>query len=176
MDGISIRVPAFLRGSGPLPVGALAGLAGGAVEVGWIALYQTVAGHHSVAVARGVTQSFIPGWAAAPAAVPLGVAIHMGLAILLGIAVAVLVNRLLPRSVGTAMEPAVVIVALAGVWAANFFVILPAINPDFVGLVPYGASFVSKLLFGFAAAFVFWCAHRFPSAQQQDSRETSDVQ
>jgi hypothetical protein len=159
-----------------LPVGVLAGLAGGAVEVGWIALYQNAVGHESAAVARGVTQSFVPAIAAAPAAVPVGVAIHMGLAILLGIAVAVLVNRFLPRIVGTTIEPVVVVAALAGVWAVNFFVILPAVNPDFVGLIPYGASLASKLLFGFAAAFVFWHAHRFQRAPNKRSRETSDVQ
>jgi hypothetical protein len=148
---------------------------GGAIEVGWIALYQYVAGHESAAVARGVTQSLIPNLATAPAAIPLGVAIHMGLAVLLGLTVAIFVRKLLPRIVGTAMEPAVVVGMLIGVWAVNFFVILPMINPAFVTLVPYGVSLVSKVLFGFAAAFVFWCAGRFHAAMK-NLKETSDVQ
>jgi hypothetical protein len=60
------------------------------------------------------------------------------LAILLGVVIASLVSRLLPRIVGTAMEPVVVVLTLVGVWAVNFFVVLPVINPDFVALVPYG--------------------------------------
>lgn len=146
------------------PAGAIAGLAGGAIEIGWIALYQGMAGRESLAVARGVTQSLIPPLATTSAAAPLGVAIHMSLAVLLGMAIAFFVRRFLPRILGSAWEPAIVVGMLVGVWAVNFFVILPAINPGFVALVPYGASFVSKVLFGFVAAFIFWCAGRLRTA------------
>jgi len=135
------------------PAGIIAGLAGGAIEIGWIALYQGMANHESLAVARGVTQSLIPQLGNAPAAGPLGVVIHMTLAVLLGIVIAFVVRRFLPRIAGSAWEPVMVVGMLVGVWAMNFFVILPVINPAFVTLVPYGASFVSKVLFGFAAAF-----------------------
>ena len=90
----------------------------------------------------------------------MGVAIHMTLAVLLGIVIAFSVRKFLPRIIGSAWEPVVVVGMLVGVWVMNFFVILPAVNPGFVVLVPYGASFVSKVLFGFAAAFTFWCAGR----------------
>ena len=50
---------------------------------------------------------------------------------------------------------------LAAVWATNFFVLLPAISPAFVHLVPYSVSLTSKLLFGLAAAEVF---RRFATA------------
>ena len=66
------RVPALVRRRGLFAFGALAGLAGGVIEVAWIALYQHLAGHEAAAVARGVTQSLLPGLASAPAAVPLG--------------------------------------------------------------------------------------------------------
>jgi hypothetical protein len=36
----------------------------------------------------------------------------------------------------------------------NFFVVLPIIRPEFVHLVPYGASLTSSLLFGAALAAV----------------------
>jgi hypothetical protein len=160
----SVRVSTYLRGGGAWPVGAIAGLAGGAIELGWIALYQNMAGHESAAVARGITQTVIPQLAMAPAAVPLGVAIHMALAVGLGIVIAILVRKLLPRLIGTTIEPVVVVTMLVGVWAVNFFVILPAINPAFVTLVPYGASLASKVFFGFSAAFVFWCAGRLRAA------------
>jgi hypothetical protein len=41
------------------------------------------------------------------------------------------------------------------VWAVNFFVVLPQVNPAFVHLPPYGVTLISKLLFGLAAARVF---------------------
>ena len=158
------RVPALVRRRGSLAFGALAGLAGGAIEVAWIALYQNLAGHDAAAVARGVTQSLLPGLASAPAAVPLGLAIHMALAVTLGILIAVAIPRMAPRLAGRPMEPVAVVAALIGVWAVNFFVVLPVINPAFATLVPLGASFVSKTLFGFAAAFVFWCSRRYGAA------------
>jgi hypothetical protein len=42
--------------------------------------------------------------------------------------------------------------ALTAVWATNFFVILPALSPPFIALLPYPVSLISKLLFGLAAA------------------------
>lgn len=134
--------------------GMLAGFAGGAAEVAWIALYGGLSGGGAAEVARGVTDTLYPNLAATPQAVPLGVAIHMGLAIMLGLAVAVLLRSLYPRMQGTALESLAVIGILAAIWGMNFFVVLPVINPAFVELVPYSASLVSKLLFGIAAASV----------------------
>lgn len=128
--------------------GALAGLAGGCAEIAWIVLYTGLSGGEAAGVARGVTGSFFPALAAALPAVPLGIAIHMLLAILLGIAIAILLRSAFPRLRGTAFEPVAVIALLVGVWAINFFVVLPALNPAFVSLVPYGASLISKVLFG----------------------------
>lgn len=167
MNRTSVRVSAHLRQGSGRPVGAIAGLAGGAIEVGWIALYQNMTGHESAMVARSVTQSVIPQLATAPTAVALGVAIHMALAVGLGVVIAILVRRLSPRFVGTSMEPLVVVAVLVGVWGMNFFVILPAINPAFVTLVPYGISLASKVLFGVAAAVVFWCAGWHRAAGRQ---------
>ena len=151
MSAINLRPP---RAPAVWSTGILAGLAGGATEVAWIGLYERVSGGEAAAVARGVTDSLLPSFAAAPLAVPLGIAIHMSLAILLGIAITVLLRSLAPRLRGTALEPIAVIGLLVAVWATNFFIVLPAINPAFVGLVPYGASLISKVLFGVAAAFV----------------------
>jgi len=46
------------------------------------------------------------------------------------------------------------VVALSGVWAINFFVVLPTLNPVFVTLMPYGITLISKMLFGLAMAGV----------------------
>ena len=167
MSGSSIRTQAPTHRGRLLTVGTLAGLAGGAIEIGWIALYQHLTGHAAAAVARGVTQSVLPGLASAPDAVLLGLAIHMALAVALGVVIAIAVPRVLPRIAGTPLEPVAVVAALVGVWAVNFFVVLPVINPAFVTLVPYGASLVSKVLFGFAAAFVFWGARWSSNTRRQ---------
>jgi len=143
-----------------LTIGTLAGLAGGAAEIAWIAAYQGLTGQQAAIVAQGVTQSVLPSLASAPSAVVLGLAIHMSLAIVMGIVIALAVPRLMPRVVGTMLEPLAVIAGLVAVWAVNFFLVLPVINPDFVTIVPYAASLTSKVLFGFAAALVFWVAHR----------------
>jgi hypothetical protein len=167
MKAAGVQLPAAGHRRSTWPVGAVAGLAGGLAEVAWIGLYQHLAGQDAAAVARGVTQSLIPQLTSTYSAVPLGLVIHMGLAVALGIVIAVMVPRLLPRAVGTALEPVLVVATLVAVWAVNFFIVLPAINPTFVSLVPYGASLVSKVLFGFAAAFVFWCTRRQRTVGQQ---------
>lgn len=159
-----IFVPAVsiqhLRAPRGWSTGSLAGLAGGSAEVAWIVLYERLSGGDAAGVAHGVTDSLFPTLAAAPLAVPLGVAIHMVLAILFGIAIAAVLRSMLPSVSGTALEPVVVTGMLVGVWAVNFFVVLPALNPAFVSLVPYGASLISKVLFGIATAFVLQLLNR----------------
>ncbi len=141
------------------PTGALAGIAGGGVEVAWILLYGRVSGADAAAVAEGVARSLFPGHLTSSVSVPLGIGIHMCLAIVLGMAIAVLLARFLPRLSGTTFEPIAVVGLLVAVWGVNFFLVLPALNPGFVELLPYGASLTSKVLFGVAAAFVLQFRH-----------------
>ncbi|MDP1668635.1 hypothetical protein [Phaeovulum sp.] len=140
--------------------GLWAGLAGGTAEVLWIAIYRQLQGAGSADVARGITETVFPSLAAAPYSVALGLVIHMVLALGLGIAAAYFVARVFPRLAGSWAEVALIVAILASVWGMNFFVILPAINPAFVTIVPYGASLASKLLFGVSAALVFRRAAR----------------
>jgi len=129
-----------------LAIGALAGMAGGIAEVAWIWTYSAATGSDAASVARGVADTV--GIGALPP-VAGGVAIHMALAAILGMAVAVVLAPL--RLHGVRLYGAM-IWALAAVWAINFLIVLPLINPQFVEVVPMAASFVSKLLFGVAAA------------------------
>jgi hypothetical protein len=158
------------RATGAIGAGILAGLAGGAAEIAWIGIYENVAGGDAAVVAGAVAQTFLPGLAPGAAAVALGLAIHMALAATLGIAIAIAVSALLPRLVGathrSTIEPAAIVLALIGVWTINFYFVLPAINPEFVALLPLGVSFASKVLFGVAAAFVF----RFVGRRRQAAR------
>lgn len=141
--------------------GLLAGFAGGAAEVIWIAIYRQLEGIGSADVARGITETVFPSLSAASYSITLGLVIHMVLAIAVGIAAAYAVAKAFPRLVGTWAEFAMIVGLLVAIWVMNFFVILPIINPAFVTLVPYGVSLVSKTLFGITAALVFRsAAHR----------------
>jgi len=131
--------------------GILAGAAGGVAEIAWVSVYAAVTGGDAAILARGVTTA-VGVTAMLPAAsVAMGVAVHMVLAMLLGVAVACLWQVRVRRQ-GVSGAYAIVLAALAAVWAANFFVLLPVISPAFVHGVPYAVSLASKLLFGLAAA------------------------
>lgn len=138
-----------------LKTGVAAGLAGGVTEIAWILLYAQVSAGDAVAVATGVTVSLFPALGASGLAVPLGILLHMVLAVMLGVAIAAGLRLALPRLAGTLLEPVTVVGCLVAVWAVNFLVVLPVINPGFIALVPLGAGLTSKVLFGAAAAFVF---------------------
>ena len=137
---------------GAWSIGTIAGLAGGVVEILWISIYMRLTGGEAVVVARGITEIIFPGFSSSSAATSLGIAIHMGLAVMLGIAIAIFVRSILPARADAIFEPIAVVGLLVTVWAVNFPVILPAINPAFVALVPFTTSLTSKVLFGVAAA------------------------
>lgn len=150
-----ITAPAAPVWRNRLGAGVWAGLAGGAAEVAWIAIYRGLSGVGAADVARGITETVFPALAAAPYSVALGLFIHMVLALGLGLAAAVIVARALPGLVGSWAEFALIVAILVGVWCMNFLVILPIVNPAFVTIVPFGASLASKTLFGVTAALVF---------------------
>lgn len=131
--------------------GIFAGAAGGVVEIVWVSLYAAVTGGDAAILARGVSTAAGVAALLPAASIAMGVAVHMVLAVLLGMAVACL-WQVTARRQGVSGAYAVVLIALAMVWVVNFFVLLPAISPAFVHVVPYAVSLTSKLLFGLAAA------------------------
>jgi len=130
-------------------IGTLAGLAGGLAEIVWIWTYAALTNSDASMVARSVTDTMQFRQSISP--VLSGVGIHMALAAFLGIAVAIAMRSAADDLQGIRLYAAVT-AALVVVWAVNFFVVLPIINPQFVAVVPYTVSFVSKVLFGVAAA------------------------
>ncbi len=135
-----------------LRIGVLAGLAGGAAEVAWVAAYSAVTGAPGAAVARGVTAAFLPALAGQPVAVGLGIALHMLLAVGLGIAVAAAFSTRILRRIDGWSQSTLVVLTLGLVWAFNFLVVLPIVEPGFVTLLPIVVTLASKLLFGVSAA------------------------
>ena len=132
--------------------GVIAGAAGGLAEIVWVSLYATITGGNAATIARGVTTAAGVTAMLPAAPVGVGIAVHMALAVLLGIALAGLWQVLARRDVGVVGLSGVMLAALTAVWAMNFFVILPALSPPFIALLPYPVSLISKLLFGLAAA------------------------
>ena len=140
---------------GFLKAALLAGAAGGSAEMLWIAAYGTLARTDALGVAREVTATVFPGAAGLAAAPLIGIAIHMLLSLALGL---ILAKMLLGFGRSSLMAAAVG--ALGCVWALNFLVVLPLVNPAFVTLMPFAVTLASKLLFG--AAFG-WTLKRCPA-------------
>jgi hypothetical protein len=135
--------------------GVIAGVAGGLAEVAWVTLYAGATGGNAAILARGVTtaagvSALLPAYPAS-----MGVAVHMAFAVALGIALA-FAWRILSAHRLEAVSPfPFMFIALTGVWAVNFLVVLPLVSPAFISLEPYPVSLISKVLFGLAAAEVF---------------------
>jgi len=135
--------------------GVALGLAGGFAEIIWIAAYGSVAGSDTTEVARAITGTVgraLPSISLASAPFIYGVVIHMLAAVGLGIVLVLAWRWLTARGQTRFNVYTFMVGALALVWVFNFFVVLPLISPAFVEIVPYPASFVSKLLFGLAGA------------------------
>ena len=132
----------------------LAGLCGGLAEVVWVQLNASLAGLSGAEVARQVTASIMPGAAEAAFAPGLGIAIHFALSLLVAVCYAALVWVPFMQRRVPAASVAAASAVLAAIWAVNFLVVLPVVNAEFVGLLPYPVTFGSKLLFGLAMATV----------------------
>jgi hypothetical protein len=131
----------------------LAGLAGGMAEVVFVTAWCAVSPLAGAAVLGGITASVFPAWAGAPFAPALGMLIHFTLSVALALAFGLAFSR----TVATRGDRAVMttsVLALAAIWAFNFFVLLPTLNASFVTLMPYGVTLISKLLFGVAMGAV----------------------
>lgn len=123
---------------------AAAGTAGGAAEVLWIAAIAGLLGIEGERIAQAVTATALPPLAHDGWAPWLGLGIHFLLSLALAAAFVPLVAR---RLRGTALVSAAIAV-LALVWAFNFMILLPVLNPQFAVLLPLPATLASKLLFG----------------------------
>ncbi len=130
-----------------------AGLAGGLAEMLWVMFYGVLTGTGGAEVARQITASVFPS-AGLSYAVPLGIGVHLGLSLLLAAGFTVVVWGPFVWSRGAVATMASALCVLAVVWALNFFVLLPHVNPVFVELLPYPVTLASKLLFGIAMAAV----------------------
>jgi hypothetical protein len=135
--------------------GVVAGVAGGLAEIAWVTLYAGITGADPGMLARGVTTATGVSALFPAAPVALGVTVHMALAVTLGIVLSFGWRALSSQRLEIAGPFPFMLAALVGVWAVNFFVVLPIIGPAFIHLAPYPVSLMSKVLFGLAAAEAF---------------------
>jgi hypothetical protein len=159
-----------------VPILVLAGLSGGLAEVLWIASYSAATGIGGLEVARQVTTSVFPAVLNNSLAALLGFVVHFVLSIGLAIAFGWMVWRPLGRKVSRALATLLAIAALSAVWVINFFVVLPALNPAFVTLLPYPVTWISKVLFGGAMAWTVHAAQgrtRRPAARAQPALDAA---
>ena len=155
-----------------LRAGVIAGAAGGLAEAAWVVLYSAATGGDPSIVASGVTTAAGMGALLPLSAATFGVALHMILAVGLGVALAFTWRAVSARRAGPVNPYTLTLAALGCVWAVNFFVLLPIIDPAFIQVVSYPVSLTSKLLFGLAAAEVL----RQQIASVMNPRQASVVQ
>lgn len=136
--------------NGKTRIAMSAGAAGGMAEVFWILAAASALGTDGWSVARAVGVTVMPNLAGSSFAPWMGLLVHF----LLSFALAAMFVHALRRRLRPAMIFAATLASLAAIWAINFLVLLPSINPAFVALLPHPVTLISKLLFGVAMAAV----------------------
>lgn len=130
----------------------LAGLAGAMAEVAWVALFCALTPLSGTEVLRQITASIFPTMHGSVFAPVLGFVLHFALGVAVAYAFGLLIWRTFARRPGTGTTLGLALLALAVIWGFNFLVLLPEVNGEFVGLMPYAVTFASKMLFGIAMA------------------------
>jgi hypothetical protein len=133
----------------------LAGMAGGVAEIVWFMAIGLLLSLNVHDVAAGITSSISPGWGSSPYAAFTGILIHLFLSVLLAAAYIATLGRWSISRFGLSGQLLIGMSALALVWAINYLVILPVVNPSFIELSTYGLSLPSKVLFGISMALTF---------------------
>ncbi len=128
----------------------LAGFCGGMAELAWITLVSAVTPVNGMEVARQVSATVLPAMIGVAGAASAGIVIHLLLSILLAAGFIRVVWLPYSRKLSPASALLVATAALSGVWAINFLIILPVLNPALVSLMPYAVTLTSKILFGIA--------------------------
>lgn len=146
--------------------GAIAGAVGGLAEIAAVAVYSAGIGSHPSIVARGVTAAAGLGLLMPASPVAMGIFVHMTIAVVLGVTLSFAWKVVRPHFSTGAMLFPYMLAALTGVWAVNFYLLLPAVSPAFIHLMPYPVSLASKLLFGVVAAAVLrWSGSEMSSGR-----------
>ncbi|UCC55395.1 MAG: hypothetical protein JSU75_08445 [Gammaproteobacteria bacterium] len=148
----------------------LAGLAGGLAEVLWVLAWSAVTPLQAATVAREVTHTLFPALAETPVAAEIGLIIHLAISLAIGLVFMRVLGKRLAHHYGGAGILAGSVALLTLIWTVNFLVVLPALNPVFVTLMPSAVTLGSKTLFGIAMAAVLVARpHTLTTAQKSQA-------
>lgn len=131
------------------------GVAGGVAEILWISGISLVLALNASDVAREVTASVVPQWREAGYAVVFGIVIHMVLSIVLSSVYLLTLGRWAARRFSLFGQLLTGVAALVSIWAVNFFILLPLMNPAFSDHLSYGVTLMSKVLFAVSMVLTF---------------------
>jgi hypothetical protein len=132
----------------------LAGMVGGMIEIGWISIYSSLSSVSAINVARQISATILPYTADSYYAPMLGIFIHLVLSLILAIFFSAIILKPAIRRYGNLGIMLSSFMTLSIVWAINFIIVLPLLNPSFLSLMPYMVTLISKLLFGLAMGWV----------------------
>jgi hypothetical protein len=138
----------------------LSGLAGGMMEILWIALYGFVTPQDVSHVSREVALTLVPAardWTLAPI---LGVGVHLMLSVTLSAGFVIFVWQPYVMRFGRLVTLLSATSVLSAIWAVNFYALLPVLNPYFLTLLPTAVTLMSKMLFGLAMGLTLGVAKK----------------
>jgi hypothetical protein len=130
----------------------LAGLAGAMAEAIWVGLFCALTPLSGAEVLRQIAATIFPALAGSGWAPVLGLLLHFALGVVVAYAFGISIWQTFARRSGGGTTLTMALLVLTGIWAVNFFALLPALNAEFVGLMPYAVTFGSKVLFAIAMA------------------------
>jgi hypothetical protein len=105
-------------------------------------------------VAREVIRTVFPAMAETSMAAEIGLIIHLVISLVLGVVFVWALGKHLARLYGSVGILAGSVTLLALILTINFLVVLPALNPVFVTLMPFAVTLGLKTLFGLAMTAV----------------------
>lgn len=159
-----------------LLAGAGAGLAGGIAEVVFMSVYGSFSGMSGERLLSLITYTFFDAaFSYGALGAVSGLAIHLVLSAIIGVFFGAFMYALHGGADRASYGRVAVsgIVILIGIWAFNFFVLLPKINPQFVSYVPLTAAFFSKLMFGISVGVYAKLLGAFAAKGAQQRLETT---
>lgn len=128
----------------------LAGVAGGVAEIIWFMLLGVLLSMNVHDVASGITASVFPAWGSLHNSEFLGIVIHLLLSVSLAAVYILTLGRWSISRFGLLGQLLVGVMSLMFVWAINYLVILPVLNPSFIEVSTYSLSLPSKAFFAIA--------------------------
>ncbi len=133
-------------------IGAVVGMAAGAIMAMVAMVYTTITGFGFWALGSGISEAFMTTASAESAGgIAIGLGVHMMLSAMLGVGAAYLASDVLKDRVEAGLNLVWVRLGIgAVVFAVNWFVVLPIVDPAFIEIMPYGPALVFHLIFGYS--------------------------